>query len=228
MWNQKYDLICIDMFQTLVDVNSRASFIWERILKDKYTDELTDRCKQLFNEKAISGFFANDSKADQFCTLESIFSKYFLELANETGLNFDHIEATKIFLEEHNLASEYEDTMDLFKYFEGKIKICLVSDADNIMIKPLIKKYPFDAAFVSEDVKAYKNDPKNRMFQRVLEHYNIAPERVIHIGDSSADINGANNVGIDSCWINRTGAEWSHSGKPKFEIKSLTDIKTIL
>lgn len=34
----KYDLLCIDMFQTLIDIEARRQFIWERILKDKYHD----------------------------------------------------------------------------------------------------------------------------------------------------------------------------------------------
>ena len=36
---EQFELISIDMFQTLVNVNSRTSFIWKRILKDKFNDE---------------------------------------------------------------------------------------------------------------------------------------------------------------------------------------------
>ncbi len=224
----KYDLVCIDMFQTLVDVNSRTRSIWKRILKDCYTEELECQCINQFSKKALGGFIHYESKMETFQTLESIFSKYFKELSSDIGVNFDYIEATEIFLNEHNYATEYEDTQSVFEFLKNRVRICLVSDADKKMMTHLLQNYSFDQVFISEDVKAYKNDPQNRMFKQVLNHYKISPNRVLHIGDSSADIYGANRVGIDSCWINRTDLEWTHISKPKYEIKTLNSIEKLI
>ena len=224
----KYDLICIDMFQTLVDIHSRAHIIWKTILNDAYSEENEAYCRTIFTQKAINGFFSNDSKMNEFITLKSIFSKYFSEISQETKFKFDPVVATNIFLKEHDLAAEFEDSQFVFNLCKGKIRICLVSDADQIMVSSLTKNFNFDKVFISEEIGAYKNDPQNRMFNAVIDYYKVSPDRILHIGDSSADIQGANNVGIDSCWINRTGKEWSYSSKPKHEIKSLGMIESLL
>jgi len=47
--------VCIDMFQTLVDIDIRIPFIWKRILKDKYNEQIAEQCAKLVNSKVIRG-----------------------------------------------------------------------------------------------------------------------------------------------------------------------------
>jgi putative hydrolase of the HAD superfamily len=91
------------------------------------------------------------------------------------------------------------------------------------MVEPLLEKFNFDSVFISEEVGSYKNDPESRIFSKVLEYYRIEPERVLHIGDSSSDIIGANKIGIKSCWINRNGLNWKYDGKPDYIVRSLVE-----
>jgi HAD superfamily hydrolase (TIGR01509 family) len=224
----KYDLICIDMFQTLVDVNTRVPFIWQRILKDRYSVELTERCVKLVSRKVHSGFHEGVSKTKEFNNLQTMFTPWFEEISKETELGFNSKEAAEIFLNEHGNSSLYDDTLPFFELINGQIPICLVSDADNIMVEPLLKKFKFDSVFVSESIGSYKNDPESRIFLKVMEKYQIKPERILHIGDSSSDINGANKVGIKSCWINRNGLEWRYDGKPDYTIESLVEVLDLI
>jgi len=46
-----YELVCVDVFQTLVDINTRIPFIWRRILKDKYNDTLAFECAKSVMEE---------------------------------------------------------------------------------------------------------------------------------------------------------------------------------
>lgn len=224
----RYDLICIDMFQTLVDVNTRIPTIWQRILKDKYTIEEKERCVKLVSNKVHNGFHEGVSTTIKFSNLKTLFAPWFQEISIETGLSFNPQDAVEIFLSEHGNASLYDDTLRFFELIDGQVPICLVSDADNNMVEPLLKKFRFDSIFISESIGSYKNDAESRIFLKVLEYYQIKPERVLHIGDSSSDIRGASKVGIKSCWINRNGLEWRYGGKPDYIIKSLEEVLDII
>lgn len=220
----KVDLICIDMFQTLVDIDTRIPFIWKRILRDKYSDEIASMCANQVSSKVINRFHEIGCKSARFSTLRALFAPCFKEIALETGFEFDSDIAVDIFLSEHGNSALYDDSLPFFELIGGQVPICLVSDADIIMIKPLLNKFKFDSVFISEEVGSYKNDNESRIFNKVLEHYNIKPEKVLHIGDSSSDIIGANRAGIKSCWINRYNSEWKYGGKPDYIVNSLIEV----
>lgn len=212
------------MFQTLVDINTRIPFIWKRILKDKYSDELARMCANQVSLKVINQFHEAGCKSSKFYNLRSLFAPCFKEISLETGLGFNSDTAVDIFLSEHGNSALYDDSLQFFELIDGRVPICLVSDADNIMIQPLLNRFKFDSVFISEEVESYKNDNESRIFSKVLEHYRISPDKVLHIGDSSSDIIGANKVGLKSCWINRHDSEWKYNGKPDYIVHSLIEV----
>lgn len=224
----EFDLICIDMFQTLVDVNERIPYIWQQILREKYTEEIGRLCAKHVSLKAINRFHETDCKAADFQNLRALFAPCFEEIAAESELGFNPEYAVDIFLSEHSKSVLYEDSLRFFELMEGQAPVCLVSDADHEMIQPLLSRFPFDKVFISEAVGAYKNNAESRMFKHVLGVYGISPERVLHIGDSSSDIMGANRAGIKSCWINRNNLKWKYDGKPDFVVNSLVEIINII
>jgi HAD superfamily hydrolase (TIGR01509 family) len=220
----RVDLICIDMFQTLVDINVRIPIIWQRILQDKYSDEIGEMCAKQVSLKVINQFHETGCKSTEFYNLRALFAPCFREIAIETNLGFNPDSALEIFLLEHGNSALYDDSLQFFELIDSRVPICLVSDADNIMIQPLLKKFRFDSVYVSEDVGSYKNDNKCRMFSKVLDYYQIKPDKALHIGDSSSDILGANKAGIKSCWINRHKSEWKYEGKPDYIVNSLIEV----
>lgn len=220
----KVDLICIDMFQTLVDIDTRIPFIWQRILQDKYSDKVAKMCAKQVSIKVINKFHEIGCKSAEFNNLRSLFAPCFKEITIETGLEFNPEIAVDIFLSEHGNSALYDDSLEFFELMNGRVPICLVSDADNIMVQPILNKFNFDSVFISEEVGSYKNDSESRIFTKVLEHYHIKADNVLHIGDSSSDIIGANKIGIKSCWINRHYLEWKYQGKPDFIVNSLVEV----
>lgn len=130
----RYKIICIDMFQTLVNVNSRSKYIWERILKDEYSDELKDMYKELISSKIINRFHTEISKLNKFTNLKEIFFKSFKEIFEYTKSEYYPHLATQIFIEEHNKAKLYDDSLDFLMRAKEKYKLCLVSDTDIDMI----------------------------------------------------------------------------------------------
>jgi len=58
------------------------------------------------------------------------------------------------------------------------------------------------AVVISEDVGMRK--PHREIFQAVLDALDVAPEEILHVGDSlSADVGGAAPLGIRTAWITR-------------------------
>lgn len=121
----------------------------------------------------------------------------------------------------------YEDTIGFLNRIIKKYKICIVSDADDAMVPRFYTDYRIDI-FTSERYQSYKNDDKNTMFKELLTFYNVVPTKVIHIGDSAADVVGAKREGIVACWLNRDKKAWEHELQPDLVIESLHDLEGIL
>lgn len=224
----EYEVLSVDMFQTLVNVNSRITNIWKRILGEDYSLDLAIKYASLLNELVYKRFHRDVNQSKKFLNLKSIFKKYFSEVFLKINLDFSPEVAADIFASEHNLAVPYSDTKVFFEIIEGILPICLVSDSDIDMISSHIEEFKFDKVFISESVKAYKNQHDGNIFKKVIEHYDVKPDKILHIGDASSDIIGANRVGIKTCWINRNKDEWKHEIKPTYIIYSLEDVVQIL
>jgi HAD superfamily hydrolase (TIGR01549 family) len=224
----KFELLCVDMFQTLVNVNTRIPFIWQRILKDKYSEARAYECAKSVRKNVFYGFHESASNCREFIDLKTMFKPFFQTVLKEMNISFDADEAVKIFMDEHTKATPYDDVKNFFELLENTMPICLVTDADYEMVMPIIKNYRFDEIFISEKSMSYKNEPKSKIFKDVLRHYSISPEKVLHIGDSSSDIVGANRVGMKTCWINREDVTWNYYPYPDYIIKSLNEIEKIV
>jgi HAD superfamily hydrolase (TIGR01549 family) len=224
----KFELLCIDMFQTIVNVDTRITFIWKRILKDKYNETLAYECAKSVSDNVVTSFHQSASNNMEFINLKTMFKSFFKTVFNEMNISFDAEEAVKIFMNEHTNATPYGDVDSFFTLLGHSIPISLVTDADYEMVLPLLERYKFDEIFISEKVMSYKNEPNSKIFKEVLNHYSLKPNQILHIGDSSSDIIGANRVGIKTCWINRENATWRYNIRPDFIVKSLSEVVNIL
>jgi putative hydrolase of the HAD superfamily len=86
----------------------------------------------------------------------------------------------------------------------------------------------FDQIFISERVESYKKNENGLMFKKVMNHYNCSPDEILHIGDSSSDVIGANNQSIDTCWINRHEYKKAFDIEPTFEVTNLDELREVL
>ena len=224
-----FEVVSIDMFQTLIDVNRNHNLFWQRILGKNYleslADEYTERWGRLFpdhfNQVVVS-------QRDNFSNLKPIFEDFFAKFFPYLGIEFDPRQAAQIQVEIHRLAAPYEDAKIFLETIQKKYPVCLVTDADEEMIAPHLEIHKFDRIFISERLQIYKNDPKNRMFQTVLSHYQVIPGKILHIGDMPSEIIGAKEAGITTCWLNRERKNWSHDIKPHYEVRSLLEAADIL
>ncbi len=79
-------------------------------------------------------------------------------------------------------------------------KVALVTTSRHDQIDPLLRKYHlrelFDQVICGDDVLQHKPHPE--AIEKALELFGASKEEAVMVGDSSSDIGGANNAGIDS------------------------------
>ena len=86
-----------------------------------------------------------------------------------------------------------------------------------------LKKY-FDFAIYSSGLPFRKPHPS--IFQLAIKHFQLRPGEILFVGDSpSADILGAQGVGMKTAWINRKKAQADIC--PDYELESLEDLLRI-
>jgi len=224
----RIDVVSVDMFQTLIDVNSMRYYFWKKVLGKNYSEALADEYTKRWG-KLFPDHFSNIARStDGFSLLKAIFERFNTDFLPELNIEFNPENAAQIHVEIHRVAPPYEDTEVFLETMRKYFTICLVTDSDYEMIQPHLDKYSFDQIFISEKLKTYKSDRENRMFKTVLNHYSIPPERIFHIGDMYSDIFGAYKVGITTCWLNREVNKWNYTIKPDFEVDSLFMASEIL
>lgn len=101
------------------------------------------------------------------------------------------------------------------------LPLCMVSNIDTMDLEGAIQHHGwrFDALITSEHCRAYK--PRPEVFRAALERVGLAPDQVVHIGDSwRADVHGAQQMGMDVIWINRRQRSLPESAPPPMVIVS--------
>lgn len=127
-------------------------------------------------------------------------------------------------------AIQVDGAMSALKYLSSKYNVCVASNAPyEQQIQRLenagMMEY-IDDVFVSEKIGFPK--PRKEFFDACFEKSHFLPEETVMIGDSlTADINGARNYGIKTCWYNHYG-ENADGVACDFIISSLDEIKNIL
>ncbi|MEM5513762.1 HAD-IA family hydrolase [Pseudoalteromonas sp. AS84] len=67
-----------------------------------------------------------------------------------------------------------------------------------------------------------KAKPHTTLFDKAAAHLNVAKSDILHIGDSlDTDVQGANNAGCQSVWLNDQGANYSYKGLADIEIANI-------
>lgn len=85
----------------------------------------------------------------------------------------------------------------------------------------------FDQILISGDVGFGK--PDKRIFEMILTRLKASPKTSLMIGNSlTSDVQGAQNTGLRTVWINRSGKSRDDRIVPDWEISSLDELDAIL
>ena len=126
-------------------------------------------------------------------------------------------------------AKAYPETARVLARMDG-LPRAVVSNADDAFLKDILEKnaLTFDHVVTSEGVRAYK--PRARIFEVALGRLGVAPEEVVHVGDSlTADVEGASRLGMRTVWVNRAGlALGATDPRPDHQIPDLTPLPSLI
>jgi 2-haloacid dehalogenase len=103
------------------------------------------------------------------------------------------------------------------------LRLVIISNTDrHIMEQTLQQLAPlaFDAVVVAEDVRSYKPDRRN--FTQALEACGAPPDQILHVAFGfEYDIGPAQEVGMQTAWINRHRKPLEGDVKPDHEWRDL-------
>ena len=130
----------------------------------------------------------------------------------------------------------YDDVYEVLRWLSGTsltrgiVSLGLtVKQAEKVIRLNIYGFLTPSAIFFTDQVGINKPNPK--LYMRVLDDLNLAPDRVIYVGDNPTnDIDPCNEVGIITVRNRRSGRYANSDGKTKadYEIRDFYELRTLL
>ena len=121
---------------------------------------------------------------------------------------------------------------ELLDFLKGKARLGIITNGFTVMQQTRLEHCGvadlFDPLVISEQVGVAKPDPK--IFQHAFRHLGEPDKtRILMVGDNPhSDVLGAQNAGINSCWLNTTALPIPEGIVPTYQIKSLSELPSLL
>ncbi|MDD3243736.1 MAG: HAD family hydrolase [Eubacteriales bacterium] len=215
--------LSLDLFQTLADVNRRIPQIWQGAMGDAYSAEAA-RAASAEILRCFPGVYRSAVASPRFMNMAAVYTACARQAMQNLGLALQPGQVAYHIMLQHGYAPFYEEVPDALRGLSKKYRLVVCSDADHLMVDRLMPALKVERVFLSEDLQCYKGDPGGRFFRRVLSALEIPPNRLIHVGDSPADIQGARGAGVAACWLNRSAQPWPGGAPPARMLHSLRDL----
>lgn len=124
-----------------------------------------------------------------------------------------------------NAATLYNDALPVIRELAKDSMICIATNSiAEIQMARLacIEEY-VSHVFCSESLGAIK--PMPSFFAQLCKKAGVVPADCLMVGDSlTSDIRGAQDAGMRTCWLNRSGRTNETPVKPHYEIRSLNEL----
>ena len=126
----------------------------------------------------------------------------------------------------------YPGTWEVLEQLSSQVTLGLLSNGLSEVQRPRIERlgvgHFFTAIVISSEVGTTK--PGTEIFDIIFEQLGNPPKgTALMVGDSlTSDIKGGANYGIDTCWFNPTGKQAGPDDQITHEIKSLSELLTLV
>lgn len=165
-------------------------------------------------------------------SVQDVIDCRFKELFSLLKIGVDSNEFQNVFHE--NLSGEYileSGAWEIIRYLSSKYKLYVASNGFLAMQQSRLRSAGllpyFSGLFVSDDIGYEK--PNKRFFDECLNRSKLESKEILFVGDSlEADILGAYNSGIDTCWYNPDNKTNDRDLKIDYIIDDLSQLKDIL
>ena len=224
---QAIQLVSVDLFDTLVDVSTGRHALWQTFFGQAYTPARAEQAWAL----SIQVFLTSLDQLNTTLTYQSLHAMLqacYTEVFAYLRVGFDPGEAAQVVTLQHAQSPWFPDALPCLEWVRRRYRLCLASDTDEAMVGEQVRQYPFDMLFTSERLQVYKGDAQNRFFGAMVRHYALTPGQMLHVGDSPAEIAAAQSLGLQTCWVNRSGRSWPHARPPTYEVASLDALVALL
>jgi len=201
----KYDLILLDYYGTVVEEDDKVLSDIKRIIESDFSKEIA---QQVFSNwyKEFVKLCLNSNK-NNFITQTEIEYK---SLSNSFSLA--NVDITNDYLASilsplfsyWSSPNPYPDAINFIKNYKNQNNIIIVSNIDDQYINNSLSKLGISniRCITSESVRSYK--PQIDIFSKATEGLKVSKNKIVLIGDSlSLDKQGAENFDIDFIFINR-------------------------
>ncbi len=202
--DRRYDAVLLDMFGTLVDFRSTFNVTLRRIL----TDLGLEGRATVFQQNWQTFTFQGEDEGE-FVTVHEDFKRGLESTLRALGVGgelrpycdeviedlFGHLRAAALFPEVEGVLDALDD---------GGTAWAVVSNIDEGDLRAILENHGLRprAAVSSEAARSYKPDAGG--FTTALAGLGVGAARALHVGDSpSADVDGAQRLGISAAWLNR-------------------------
>ena len=228
----QYDTLLFDIDNTLLDFEADESQALKRLF-DFVGIELTDELHQKYsnyNKNLWQKLERNEITRDEL--LATRFNVFFKVNFNRdvTALNLND-RYINYLSDGHDLMPHATELLQFLKQNPAIRLEVATNGVPQTQYKRLkeaeIMNY-FDQIFVSQEIGI--NKPNIGFYNYIENHLeNFNAHRTLMIGDSlTSDIQGGNNVSIDTVWFNPQHLENSSSAQPTYEIDDLLQIKKLI
>jgi putative hydrolase of the HAD superfamily len=220
--HDRYRLLTFDLDDTLwpcqptIDAAETVFYRWLQTYTPRLTahydlDALRLHRREIF---ATHPEIAHDMTAIRNVSLQLLLTRY--------GYKADWANhAVKVFCQYRQYVTPYPEVLAVLKQLRSHF--CLISLTNgNAEVAQTPLRDCFDYSLTAADVGAAKPDP--RLLTTAMAWARTTAQATLHIGDDpQRDILAAQQLGIDSVWVNRHAVQWPHElQRPTFEIQSLT------
>ncbi len=220
-------LVSVDLFNTLVDLSAGRHTLWQTFLGESSTPARVEQAWALTTNLLFTTLDQLNATAT-YQSLHTVFQACYTEVFARLQITFDPEDAAWVAARYHAQRPWFPEAVPWLEGMRRRYRLCVASDADEAMVGEHVRQYPFDRCFTSEGLRVYKGDAQNRFFAAIVRHYALAPGQILHVGDTPAEIAAAQRLGLQTCWVNRSGHSWPHGRLPTYEVTSLAALGALL
>ncbi len=135
-------------------------------------------------------------------------------------------QAFNVFFEARNRVTLFDDVVMALEFLAERYPLVAVSNGNADLGRIGLERY-FRASFSAHKFGVGKPDP--RIFHAAADAVEVRPEQVLHVGDDAMlDVLGALSSGMQTVWVNRADALWSHELEPHVTVTTLTELCDVL
>jgi len=220
-------LVSVDLFDTLVDLSTGRHALWQTFLGETSTPARVEQAWTLTTQMRFTALDQLNATAT-YQSLHAVLQACYTAVFARLQVPCDPEEAARVAARYHAQRPGFPEAVPWLEGMQRRYRLCVASDADEAMVGEHVRQYPFDRCFPSERLRVYKGDAQHRFFGAIVRQYALAPGQMLHGGDSPGEIVAAQRVGLQTCWVNRSGRSWPHERPPAYEVASLDALVSLI